>query len=574
MAAFSGAIVERSRSVAWAGLSPTLPPTEGLVVGPRHPMLPESWLSGTFSTNLPIAFLTEGYAGTISASFFDDYYNRIWLLPSVVAFGSLTSTTSVPIVIWNTHNTPVTLESVGAFGDSSLSLSALPIPLELKPLASFQFTLTADVEGDPDIDAQIGFDFTPIEQVSLLVTGNRSRIWEFPPNWSSPLEISLEYKTEIITSRDGSEQRIADRQTPRKSMSFEAVANDAAFRSFVRFMNARQNLSTIMPEFNRGAHLAALAVPGATLLSLEETPNWIMVDQLVVLYEGGTNGNRSEVRRIVEFAANTITLNAPLSGEWTVGSRIYPAVIGRIADQISVSQRGNRTSVIAVRFDVDPGSEHQPPDGSPAVTHLGREVFMKRPNWSSSPSPEFRAVLEQVDYSIGRVSNFTPVSFNDRYQKANFVALDRGEAEDLMAFFRRHFGQAKEFFMPTYTEDLRISDMIYADTTTMRVEGREVAADFGDLEVFRDFVLFLDDGTHLMRHVTSITAAVDPDEQDSVIQVSEPWPADISEDSIVQICWMPLWRLASDGMTFSWLTDQAAETALTMKTLPYNDAES
>ena len=40
-------------------------------------------------------------------------------------------------------------------------------------------------------------------------------VWNHPINWANPFEEEVSFSTEIITSRDGSEQRIAQRVNPR-----------------------------------------------------------------------------------------------------------------------------------------------------------------------------------------------------------------------------------------------------------------------------------------------------------------------------------------------------------------------
>ena len=49
-------------------------------------------------------------------------------------------------------------------------------------------------------------------------------IWKHPVNWSSPWEEEIAFLTEIITSRDGSEQRIAQRINPRISHRWKSWA--------------------------------------------------------------------------------------------------------------------------------------------------------------------------------------------------------------------------------------------------------------------------------------------------------------------------------------------------------------
>ena len=91
--------------------------------------------------------------------------------------------------------------------------------------------------------------------------------------------------------------------------------------------------------------------------------------------------------------------------------------------------------------------------------------------------------------------------------------------------------------------------------------------------IYKDLIIFLEGGSYLMRRVQSIYEVDDTYGNDSIVQVTTAFPSTITPDMIRQICWMPLWRLASDSMTFSFVTDTVCQFAMTMKTLEYEDAE-
>lgn len=547
----------------------TIKPTLGLVVGEHGVLHAQVADYGAFYVEQPVNFLPRNYIGARMRSYFEDYYERVWFVPTSLDFGPITATTSKQVYVWNAHLRPTTLNQITMPDDMTITLSGLTTPTTFHALGGAFFDVWVDANGQPSIDDEFTFQFLPVETVKLRTVGIRSRLWEFPPNWDNGFDVTLEYRSEIITSDSGKEQRRALRQTPRKSFSFNSLVHEDRFRRFIRHMSVWQQRSTIVPEFSRTARLADPAYNGFSSVSVETVPDWLKQGSLICLMDR----QRALLRTVEGVSGNVVSFSSSIEGDWIAGSRLFSASSGRLATSIQATQHTNRTATVALTFNADPGVEDWTDPAEPAVMHLGREVFLKRPNWGSSVSPEFAAVIEQVDYGVGRIDNFLPILFNDRLHKAEYLGVDVDDVREYSDFFRRQNGQVGEFFMPTFTEDLVIKVPSPASTANLRIEGSGTSDDYVNGTVYRDLIVFLDDGSYLLRHVQSIYQVDDADGNDSIIQVTEPWPIELSQYNIRQICWMPLWRLASDSMTIQYVTDEAAQFALNMKTLEYNDAE-
>jgi hypothetical protein len=50
-----------------------------------------------------------------------------------------------------------------------------------------------------------------------VLTPAAARLWPYAPDWSRSFDVTRSYKTDIFTSRDGTEQRRAIRDAPRLS---------------------------------------------------------------------------------------------------------------------------------------------------------------------------------------------------------------------------------------------------------------------------------------------------------------------------------------------------------------------
>ncbi|MEL4071748.1 hypothetical protein WKW50_16510 [Ochrobactrum sp. GPK 3] len=544
-------------------------PTEGLPLGIWGVMTPDHDIFGSRQLNQPINFLPRNYDGDVQRTYFHDYYNRVWFVPTAVDFGPITTTTSKQVFIWNAHVSRVTLTEVAMPDDATLSITGLTLPRTFNALAGTYFTMWVAADGDPSIDGVFSFMFSPTETITLRAVGIRSRLWEFMPNWNDGYEVVYNFSSEIITSDSGKEQRRAIRQTPRKQISFSSLVNEQSFRKFIRHMSVWHGRSTIMPEFDRSVHLSSDVFDGQSSLRVDAAPDWLVAGRLVVV----TDKVRFMLRTVEGVSGDIVSFTSTVDGDWLAGTRLFSAVSGRLATSITGTQHTNRTATIAVTFDAAPGVETWPDFGTAKVVHRGREVLLRRPNWGSPPSPEFTSALTQVDYGAGLIDNFLPITFYDRVNKAEYLGLNTDDVTEIIKFYLRQYGQVGEFFMPSFTEDLLVSQVSAAGTSNLRMAGPGTAQDYVDGTVYRDLIVFMQDGTYHMRHVSSIYTVDDAIGNDSIIQVDSPWPVELTPDNIRQICWMPLWRFISDGLTVSYVTNQVAQVAQSMKTLEYMDED-
>lgn len=77
---------------------------------------------------------------------------------------------------------------------------------------------------------------------------DQNRAWNFPIQWSRAFGEEIRFRTEIITSRRGVEQRIAQRANPRISYDFESFLNFKDFREALLRLNENQGRPIHFPH--------------------------------------------------------------------------------------------------------------------------------------------------------------------------------------------------------------------------------------------------------------------------------------------------------------------------------------
>ena len=302
------------------------------------------------------------------------------------------------------------------------------------------------------------------------------------PNWKTPVQVTVSYRTDIVTSRSGKEQRRALRASPRRSLSFGVTVAGDDRREFVTLLTRQQAAPLTIADPTRDVMLA-----------------------------------------------------------------------GRLGASITASHPVSRAAEIAVTFDVDPGSEPAPSSDAGLQIHAGREVFVLRPNWSSPVEEAFEWPVETLDYGSGRVRTSTPITEGWFTQQAAFVGATPEETAEIEAFFSRMKGRRGEFYMPTGTDDIGLLATTAAGSRVLTTTA--TARDQGAIAIK------MSDGRLLFRTVVSVTSS-------GVMTVVAPFLSDLRPADVDYVSWMPIFRFASDDVTFEWQTASVAQVQLSMRSLP------
>lgn len=383
-------------------------------------------------------------------------------------------------------------------------------------------------------------------------------IFEIPPEWSGGYRLQREFKTEIISSRGGKEQRRALRRSPRRTVEYTTLLEGADMRRFDAFLATWQGFSFYMPELVSRIALTADLNAGALSTTLPYIPPWLQLGTVVIMVKPGKMG-ALVVDRItgntVEFTANDET--------WPAGSLIHRSLYGSLAPEISTRRYSDTVTEASITFNVAPGSE--PPPWHPTVapvTFDGVELLDKRPDWAEPVAATISRAIERIDYGKGRTRTFMPQPFTKRVTKFTFLNRNIAEAEAIDGFFQRMMGRQGVFWCPTWLADLEM-DSTTAPGDTLYVKGSDLADFYKNDSVHRNLCIIKEGGGLEPYKIMSVTATSG---DRTAIVVSPPLTAGVIEQTD-KICWLILSRLGSDAITETWHTDSIASFELSVQSL-------
>jgi hypothetical protein len=187
-------------------------------------------------------------------------------------------------------------------------------------------------------------------------------LFPFSVNWKSSFTKTLSYKTEVLVSRDKTEERFAARSQPRTALDFDAspMRTDVAKAAALLFKDLQGEF--IVPESPTFVRATTDRVLGFdSFIVADPAPFWIAAGLWVVV----TTSAGLEAFLVVSVATGTVTIAGTLAGDMTAGAKVYPGLVGRLDQGSKVNLMTTRAANFPVTFNADPGATNYRAQGFP-----------------------------------------------------------------------------------------------------------------------------------------------------------------------------------------------------------------
>lgn len=495
-------------------------------------------------------------------SFVDDYYDRIHIIPASIDLGNLVTNTERSISIWNAWRISRTISSIVGVGVDGLSIAGIPAtPYTMLPLKYDTYTLQASTDGPPNVLASYRFTFTHGEEPTLDVTGRRILVFPYKPNWANGMSETIEFKTDVLRSYDGSEQRRALRVNPRRGFEydFHAVNRDAQRLESLIWGWGYRNFT--LPVWTDGTTVTADAPAGSTTLICDTTTKSFRPGDFAVVYQDSSTYEAVQVYAVDD---TFIWTQYPLQFDWPAGTRLYPAIVAHLPQTIGL-QRYTDT-VVAGRATFTSSADEtyaNLPDAAAPVTYDGLEVIMVQPDWKEPLSNEFTRETKVTDSGVGPVGYYVKETYPRIVRPFRWLLRTRQEILDFRAFVARMRGQVKTCWIPSWHDDFHLAATVQATATSIKVEGIEFS-DLVGVDTNRDrLMIVLNDGSIYYRRITDTTL----DGDITVFGINANFGRIINPSDVKRIHILLKCRLASDKIEIPWQTDSIATPQVVFTTV-------
>lgn len=515
--------------------------------------LAQSFGAAPAINSYPVSSNPAAKNGSKAASFFNDYYERIHITPAALVLGQIVADQTQDIRIWNAYTVPKTLNTITATGADGLSFTDV-LPITLQANHERIFVLDIKNVGAPTVDAKFTFTFTSANTPTLTVTGVRSSVFCFAPNWNDRITDRREWRTDIIEAFDGTEQRRRTRGSPRRQIEFSlgVEASDRRYlMSSVWDLGAR---TWQLPVWFDGQALTVDLPIGSTVINIDTSHRDFVIGGVAVLL--GEKSRPHEALEILSFTASSITLKRPTVKAWPSGTMIYPARTARLDGSYGTSAFTGDYSTGQVRFDILSPSDW--PAALPVTLYRGVPVLTNKPNWLRDPSMDFSRLAERFDDDIGIATQYDRGGIPKTRQAHDWTMFSKAEVSSLLGLIYGLRGKCGELWVPTWHNDLKVVAAITAGATALQVEWLgytlHLQADINR----RDIRIELNNGSVFYRRITAsseLSSAIESIGIDASLGIA------VAITDIAQISFLSLCRSDSDILEIEYWQGNVAEAA-------------
>lgn len=514
----------------------------------------------TLATHWPVSAAADARAGWIARSYADDYYNRIYIFPGVIYVGNLLGMQTRQAIVWNAHLSAQALASIAEDGTEGFTESGIAAPTTFAALEEKTFSVTVDVVGPALIDALYSFSFAA-QTPTLRVIGRRVEVFAHAPNWSHPVTESYEWLTDIITARDGSEQRIGLRGVPRRGLSYTLNTGEQHESNRLdTLLLGFQSRQFAVPVWTDAQCLASALAAGSASVACNTVGYEFAPAGLVMLWSAH---DKNETLEIATVSGSGLTFASTTLHAWPAGATLVPLRFGRLPRAQRLERLTDRHYEARVEFAFDDHPGWQAVDTGD--DYLGRKVYLGRPNWRDAIDVEHLRQLDELDYSTGARWINDASRMAALVKRWNWTMPSRAEIVAFRAWLAARDGRRVPFWSESQGDDFTVAAAIGGGDTVITIRNIGFARMIGARADRRHIAIRTSAGAS---HYAELAGAAEIDDDTEALLLSDAIGVPILPSEIVSARFLSLSRLEADTIEIDWSSVEFAESTASIRSLP------
>jgi hypothetical protein len=402
-----------------------------------------------------------------------------------------------------------------------------------------------------------------------------------------------EFKTDILTSYDGTEQRLKLRQYPRHYLTYDYSAMDLYQAQYLRgCMRMRQTDMWYVPMWHSPAYLAENFV--ADGMALKVDPKYLYgfdeCEYLTIhIVDDATDSlGKNITRAINRYTETEIELQTRIKKRLLIENTfIYP--LRRCIIQPSLGSTygwSNGTEVAlafedlnvkskihlpySIRYEYENISEQYNRWKLPTVFN-GKEVFFVEPKWIEDNDNQLT-----VGKNTFRMDNETGIFMydlknNHSYDTHSYEMLfeTRPKISNLIKFFKRMCGRYKTFYMPTWGNDFQVTRDIVAGQHAIYTDFKRLYKFYNGNGTKKYIVIFTKDWKSYIYQIMSYSYETVINAGSSVkygkLLLQETITKSLRVDDILMCSYFNLVRFDEDELTIDYESNIVARVNIAVK---------
>lgn len=507
-------------------------------------------LQATTGSNAPPGVPADPVlSGGLTYTTFNDWYYRIHVVPAVISLGNLSGDVTRPVLVWNAFFSPVTLDAVTLVGGDGITVAEPVVPpAALGPLRALNYTVSVSASGPSVIDAVVTWTIDGV-QYPVPITGRRSVLFPFRPDWRTPLTETFTWTTTVTKAWSGREQRVSIAKDPRREVGYRFTAKSDGMQLLDAVLFGWAGRFYSLPIWHEESRLLATVMPANNVLIVDTTHMTLVVGGTVVLYYDAFS---YEVIEVESFTETSIVAKGVVDAEWPAGTKVVPAAPALPQADVRTTRILPHVGQASVTMLIDPKSRLlRMSAGTPDALYRGEELFLSETDWGSPLDVPYRANRFTIDSGLGPVTVIRRGAYPETGRSFRWMAKTKERAARLREFFARRAGRFKPVWMPSGTEDFILAAATDPVSPSMVVRKSQYGSMVWPSKVRRDVVIILRDGSRLLRRITDVAEGASV----TVLTLDSGFGLAIAPEDVKRISYLGLYRLADDTITFNWITN-------------------
>ena len=474
-------------------------------------------------------------------------YNRR-VLGTVFNFGATTINSILHLNIWNGSRVKATVSAIDVDIAGVFTLEGIEVGTVFNPYEEKELLLTVLPTAPSAIDLVLTM-VTDIGSFYINVAGPTSVIIPMRAQLGEIREF-IKYKTQIIESKNGKEQRLLLRSIPRHDYALDFITTQEDQES-------RKLINKIYNQYPRSFTFGLMwsemtLASNITSFSFEADTSYgrFEVDKNVMLWQ---DSQTYTLAIISEIAGSVVTVLTEIPSIFTNTVYCSPIDLAFLGTRPTFKTDANGNFFGSLDFR---GTEifANLPEMTFEYTYGGIPVLLWNKLFNSkTESHSINAGTELIDMDIGPFSYTTPWPGNKQTYQLGRHGASVQDGYELRQFAQYMKGRQKSVWVPTLDNDFVMAEEISIGGTTIVVLDNEFTTyyNLSNNDMFLN--LAITDGTvWYFREIIGLTL----DESGNQVILLDS-PLDVSKGfalGSLKISFMPLCRQESDTIEIEWIT--------------------
>lgn len=490
------------------------------------------------------------------------WFDRVHALPrSVLNFGNLITTAELEFELFNAFGTETTLTTFLNNAGAGVSIPELPsLPSVLGPFASLldpndssrlnpdRMEVRADPDGPATFANTLDFTFAPGGTVSIAVAGER--IAFIPVEYEDAFVETLEFRTDVLRRQDGTEQRIAARAHPRQRFNLTFRADELDRRLLDLLLFEWQSRVFALPLFHEFMELAVAVTGGASATITVDTTDFrdLRVGGLAAVF---LDNRTFDILTVQSFTPTSITFTSAVQNSYAVGDLVMPVRTATVAATVRSPRFQSQLRDYTFDFTVtDNSTGALTGDVTPFSSYAGRVLLddcnlLDQGGGQLNDSYVQRLVV--IDNEVGVVTQVGAWDTNRHVSMKGFLMKTFEQIHQVRRLLIALRGQQVSFWLPTFDDDIVITQAITSGTDQMVIENIDYTRFAQNREPRRTVRLTFTDGT---TEINEIQSSVETSDTEETLTMVSNWTQTRTPAEIVRTEFVEGTRFATDEFRF------------------------